>query len=169
MNLDERLSLARILCLLFFAVASLVGCRQAESVDPLPASLAASSVASAASAAVVAYEAVPEAKRKRLLGLSAYNYTDLPISSYSVNHVWGGDVRVSSETSGGSKTSCCIKVPPVLPATYLVRWSRDDRRWCELKVAFGGPIPEEPSSFNTHFFADGHVEITIADLQHFTI
>jgi Protein of unknown function (DUF3304) len=97
------------------------------------------------------------------LGLHAYNYTDLPIWSYTVNGAGGGDIRVSGPTNGGSGTSCCGSVPAHLPTTYIVRWSRDDHRWCELAVAFNGPVPADPFNLNTHFYRDGHVEISVSD------
>ncbi len=145
------------------AVLILVGCQPVRSQDTSATEAAASGTAPAASASAVEYQFVPESKRKKLLGLEAYNYTDLPISSYSVNYVWGGDVRVSNMTNGGSGTNCCLKVPTVLPAKYRIRWSRDDRRWCELEVTFKGPIPDSPWNFNTHFFEDGHIEISVTD------
>ena len=95
--------------------------------------------------------------------MRGYNYTDLPISSYSIRGVWGGDIDVSNETNGGGKVTCCGSVPSTLPRTYLVTWSRDDRRWCEKEVVFDGPIPDHPESFNTHFFQDGHIEISITE------
>ncbi|CAN5190631.1 hypothetical protein BH11PSE9_BH11PSE9_09580 [soil metagenome] len=105
---------------------------------------------------------VPPRKPGTGLGLHGYNYTDLPIASYSVGSAWGGDVRVSGDGNGGSKTGCCVNVPPFLPYTYRVSWSRDDHVWCELAVEFKGPVPPNAFNFNTHFYQDGHVEISIS-------
>jgi hypothetical protein len=109
------------------------------------------------------WTAAEREKSGHSMGMHGYNYTDLPISSYSVSGVgWGGDLDVSNETAGGGKTTCCASLPTRLPATYMVHWSRDDHRWCDVKVIFKGPIPDRPRFFNTHFFQDGHIEITIS-------
>lgn len=42
------------------------------------------------------------------LGIVAYNYTDFHISDYRVNNVGGGNVFLSSPTSGGSGVACCF-------------------------------------------------------------
>jgi hypothetical protein len=105
----------------------------------------------------------PTGKRITGLGLHGYNYTDMPIASYVVNGAWGGNLRVSSVRTGGGGTTCCGEIPAHLPTTYQVSWSRDDQRWCDIEVQFKGPIPVNPQFLNTHFFRDGHVEITVSE------
>jgi len=102
-------------------------------------------------------------KVKHSLALRAFNYTDLPIASYTVDGAGGGDVGVSNERNGGSGTTCCGRSPASLPTSYTVSWSRDDHLWCEIEVPFNGPIPDDPQDLNTHFYRDGHVEISITN------
>jgi hypothetical protein len=61
------------------------------------------------------------------LALIGYNYTNKGIESYSLNGVDGGDIRLSSETSGGGGVTCCIDSFTVKPpaATVKVRWQVD--------------------------------------------
>jgi len=58
-----------------------------------------------------------------MLALIAYNYTDRTIASYQINGAGGGDVSLSSSTSGGSGTTCCVQyeMPRKAPIHVLVR------------------------------------------------
>ncbi|MBN8471406.1 DUF3304 domain-containing protein [Corallococcus exiguus] len=44
--------------------------------------------------------------------INGYNYTDLAIDSFEVNGQGGGDLSVSSTTSGGGKGTCCLGLSP---------------------------------------------------------
>ncbi|WP_423381117.1 DUF3304 domain-containing protein [Burkholderia sp. LMG 32019] len=61
------------------------------------------------------------------LKLSALNYTDVPIGTYSVDGTWGGNVAARIGSAGGSIT-CCVSVPekwrPGL--TVEVEWRNDE-------------------------------------------
>lgn len=97
------------------------------------------------------------------LSVHGYNYTNTAIGLYSVAGVGGGNIDVSTETTGGSKTTCCASMPNQLPPGYTinVRWTRDGESWCELQVPFNGPVPDDAYRLMTHFYPDGHVEIEV--------
>ena len=90
-----------------------------------------------------------------------YNYTDNYISSFSVNGAGGGNLEVSIPTAGGGKYTCCMTLVSGLPLDYefVVKWTRDRKRWCEQTVKLTKPIPIEPRYFEVHFYQDGHIEV----------
>lgn len=100
------------------------------------------------------------------LAINGFNYTDTVISNFSVNGNGGGNIYVSSPTSGGSGTSCCVVWYPItkLPAPIKVEWLRvvnGRDRWCEKTVLLKGPIPDRPTAFGVHFMPDGDIEVEI--------
>lgn len=100
------------------------------------------------------------------LALVGFNYTDLAIESFSVDHQGGGgNIEVSSPTSGGGGDVCCVRVDlnSPLPYSVLVQWTRDLKRWCEKEVQVKGPMPAHPGFFAVHFFPDGHLEAEITE------
>ena len=48
-----------------------------------------------------------------------------------------------------------------LPLDYefVVKWTRDRKRWCKQTVKLTKPIPIEPHYFEVHFYQDGHIEV----------
>lgn len=99
------------------------------------------------------------------LEINGFNYTDLPISSFEVNGQGGGNIFVSSPTSGGGGSVCCVSFSPgsPLPLRVKVEWTRDRERWCEQEVLIYGPIPASPMHLGVHFFPDGHIEAEITE------
>lgn len=66
------------------------------------------------------------AAEKISLSLAGYNYTNRYIDSFSVEGQGGGNIYVSSPTSGGGGTVCCISFFPRAPdETVRVRWVAD--------------------------------------------
>jgi hypothetical protein len=60
------------------------------------------------------------------LSLEGYNYTDRYIDSFSVDGHGGGNIYVSSPTSGGGGTACCIAFyPGAKIVSVKVRWQSD--------------------------------------------
>lgn len=61
------------------------------------------------------------------LDLIGYNYTDRHISDYDVDGQGGGDVRLSSPTSGGGGIVCCVRLATGEedPIIVRVRWQVD--------------------------------------------
>lgn len=120
-----------------------------------------------------------EAKTHYMLGIIAYNYTDDPIAAFSIDGADGGHVRLSSPTSGGSGTSCCVLLSknPVWPMQVLVRWQvggcrvyDEDRRsghsqyyYKELITTVERGNRTHPSDIAVHFFKDGSVRVTLSD------
>jgi hypothetical protein len=118
-----------------------------------------------------------------LLGLVGYNYTDRYISEYSIDGAGGGDIIMSSATSGGSGVSCCVK----LSRTYLgqirvtVRWQvdgcvyliKDDRTgaadkvrhfyYREVEVNVGRVPGQNPKYIESHFYPDGSVYVLLTE------
>lgn len=127
---------------------------------------------------------VPLQNRKTnhaLLGLVGYNYTDRHISNYSVNGVDGGDVIMSSPTSGGSGISCCLRLSnnqrglmrvkvrwQVDGCIYLIRdnstGEADKIRhyyYKEVETDVQPPVGVLSRYVETHFYPDGSVQVLL--------
>ncbi|MCA3166814.1 MAG: DUF3304 domain-containing protein, partial [Burkholderiales bacterium] len=111
------------------------------------------------------------------LSLIAYNYTGRYIDSYAVDGQGGGNAY---ETTAGGRVVCCLSFRPdsKLPFTVKVEWLLADKRdfvnnkWIampdEKRSAIAtvyGPIPKEPSEFETHFLPDGSVRVFITEMR----
>jgi hypothetical protein len=99
------------------------------------------------------------------LEINGFNYTDLYIDSFSVNSQGGGNIFVSSPTSGGGGSVCCIGwhdsyEPPII---VTVEWSYDREHYCKQEVTIEEPYPENPNHLGVHFFQDGHVEVNVTE------
>ena len=107
----------------------------------------------------------PVATQRVSLEINGYNYTDLYIDGFLVNGQGGGNIFVSSPTSGGGKSACCVVFSPgeELPATLTVKWTRDNKRWCEAEAALKPSIPANPQHLGVHFYPDGHIEAEITE------
>lgn len=103
--------------------------------------------------------------RPAALEINGFNYTDLPIDHFSVNGQGGGNINVSTLTSGGGGNVCCVSFSPgsTLPLRIKVEWTRDRERWCEQEVLIYDPIPASPMHLGVHFFPDGHIEAEITE------
>lgn len=100
------------------------------------------------------------------LTIYGYNYTDLYIYSFQVAGQGGGNLSVSTLTTGGSKSACCASVYPALvPYEVTIKWKGREGtdRWCEMKVMLNGPIPAKPEYFEVHFYPDGHIEVAVTE------
>lgn len=124
---------------------------------------------------------MPTAGQTVMLSLVGYNYTDHYIDNYDVNGVWGGNLFISNATSGGSKYTCCVRwvVGHTLPVKVRIRWEssactytknvdgaefeRARQFYSEKDVLLNGPISARPQYFETHFYPDGHIEVTVTD------
>lgn len=128
----------------------------------------------------------PASKQKRktdhtLLGLVGYNYTDRHISNYSVNGSDGGDIIMSSPTSGGSGVSCCLRLSnsqgglarvkvrwQVDGCVYLVRDNSTGKAdkvrhyyYREVVVEVQRPVEAVSRYVETHFYPDGSVQVLL--------
>ncbi|WP_158621758.1 DUF3304 domain-containing protein [Corallococcus aberystwythensis] len=99
------------------------------------------------------------------LEINGYNYTDLAIDSFEVNGQGGGDLSVSSSTSGGGKGTCCLGLSPgtKFPVALTLRWTRDRKRWCEKTVQLAAPVTADPRHIGVHFFPDGRIEAELTE------
>jgi Protein of unknown function (DUF3304) len=99
------------------------------------------------------------------LAINGFNYTDLYIASFEVNYQGGGNIFVSSPTTGGGKTVCCVTWRPgtKLPKPMTIRWSRDNKRWCQKTVLLTGPAPASPTAIGVHFMPDGNIQVELTD------
>jgi Protein of unknown function (DUF3304) len=99
------------------------------------------------------------------LAINGFNYTDLYIASFEVSYQGGGNLYVSSPTSGGGGTVCCVTWRPgvTLPKPIKVRWSRDRKRWCERTVMLNGPVPSNPTAIGVHFMPDGDIQLELSE------
>jgi hypothetical protein len=104
--------------------------------------------------------------KPKMLAINGFNYTDLTISAFSVGSSGGGNIFVSSPTSGGGKTSCCLLWIPgtQLPKPVTIEWMRvinGRDRWCKKTVLVVGPVPDNPTAFGVHFMPDGNIQVEI--------
>lgn len=118
-----------------------------------------------------------------MLGLIAYNYTDRTIASYQINGAGGGDVSLSSLTSGGSGTTCCVQYEMLrkAPIHVLVRW-QENGCYFQVKSQASEYVSRQthyyfkekevmvdlmhngnPTYIETHFYPDGDVRVRITD------
>ncbi len=117
------------------------------------------------------------------LTLSGYNYTNRYIDQFSVNGNGGGNLHVSTVTSGGTNV-CCVSYTPGAPApkTVKVKWVASGCTYIETKrsdyistrahhffktldVPVDPHVPAHPGYFEVHFYPDGHVEAAITEHQ----
>ena len=99
------------------------------------------------------------------LEINGLNYTDLYIDGFLVNGQGGGNIFVSTPTSGGGKSACCVSFWPgaELPATLKIKWTRDNNRWCEAEAVLKQFVPPNPQHLGIHFYPDGHIEAEITE------
>jgi len=109
-----------------------------------------------------------------MLGITGYNYTDRYIDRFSVGGQAGGNVFLSTATSGGGNTSCCIGYNPrrPLPIWMKVEWTwgrvedsagnviKPDEH-AEATVELRGPVPLDPQDLEVHFMPDRTVQLRI--------
>lgn len=114
-----------------------------------------------------------------MLGIVGYNYTDSLIANYTVDGQGGGDIRLSSPTSGGGSTVCCIMLSkkPHWPIYVLVRWqdggcrenTKDHKfvgnhyQYKEATVSVDRGTSSNPSDIAVHFYQDGSVKVRLSD------
>jgi hypothetical protein len=118
-----------------------------------------------------------------LLGLLGYNYTDRDIDDYSVDGAGGGNVILSSPTSGGSGVTCCVKLSNTYkgPIRVKVRWQvdgckyliKDDRTgrsdevrhfyYKETEVDVHRTAENKLGYIETHFYPDGTVKVQLTE------
>ena len=115
------------------------------------------------------------------LTMVAYNYTDRYIDTYSVNGNGGGNVFVSNGIDGGSKRTCCVSYRVGLKKIEVdVRWQigactyntyvdsagvehSETHSFFKEVTIFAPAMTDNPKYFETHFYADGHVEAAITE------
>jgi hypothetical protein len=113
------------------------------------------------------------------LAIEGYNYTNRFIDSFTVtdedgNGAWGGNVYLSTPTSGGGGGTCCVMLNPhtTRPVRLRINWTIgriDDESGRtiapalrkEAWVAVAPPFPDDPKTFEVHFYPNGHVEAAI--------
>lgn len=102
------------------------------------------------------------------MSINGFNYTDRVISAFSINHQDGGKIVVSSPTSGGGKTTCCMTWYPgsQLSRPVKIEWMRyiDGRRtWCKKEVMLKAPFPQNPTDVSVHFMPNGDIEVELTE------
>jgi hypothetical protein len=124
-----------------------------------------------------------QAEENVLLDLIGYNYTDRHINSYSIDGQGGGDVRLSSPTSGGGGIVCCVELrkrhsKPIIVrvrwqvdgCTYLVKSTITGRKreythhfYREAYVEVPRPERINPSHLESHFYPNGSVQVKLTE------
>lgn len=115
------------------------------------------------------------------LDLIGYNYTDRDINDYDVDGQGGGIVAMSSPTSGGSGSVCCVRlaIRRSSPKIVRVRWQVDGCTYLmrseftgstqrmshyfykEAYVEVRRPKGTKFSHLESHFYPDGSVVVRI--------
>ncbi|MFT3858323.1 MAG: DUF3304 domain-containing protein [Aquabacterium sp.] len=131
-----------------------------------------------ATGCVASQQEVTRASQAQGLLIQGYNYTDTHIDSFTVNGVGGGNVFVSSPTTGGGKSACCYSFDPLSNARVTIRWAAsycmytatnkygETYQWRkslfrEDVIPVEGLGIREASALEVHFYPDGHVEAAI--------
>jgi hypothetical protein len=114
------------------------------------------------------------AKEPFELELVGYDYTARAILDFSVNGASGGNIFLSTKTSGGGKYACCVvldratKTPfwvdveymrealVAYPLEQIVKAADTVRQKARVEVT--GVIPDKPAYLEIHFYPDGHIE-----------
>jgi len=122
-------------------------------------------------------------KTTMTLDMVGYNYTNHHIEDYEIDNRNGGIVRVSSPTSGGSGSVCCINLSPGESGAIFVqvRWQVDGCSYTEKDPITGNaevlhhylykekfvkvtqPAAGKPNYLETHFYPDGSVQVQITE------
>lgn len=129
-----------------------------------------------------ANEPIPAEGTKVQLSITGYNYTNRPIDQFSVNSNGGGNLHVSSLTSGGGGSVCCISYIVGLKKWRVrVRWqagactynneifSNGERGFelfdyfKETEVEVDPSVPARPNNLEVHFYPDGHLEVAVTE------
>ncbi|NVD71789.1 DUF3304 domain-containing protein [Duganella sp. BJB1802] len=116
------------------------------------------------------------------LSLSGYNYTNQSIDSFSVNGQGGGNIFVSTPTSGGGGTACCVTYfPNGVLKKVTVRWQSGGcyfhrfltksnevfdtfyPYYKEADVSISEDVAKDPKRMEVHFYPDGTVQVHITD------
>jgi hypothetical protein len=116
------------------------------------------------------------------LTLHGYNYTNRYIDSYSINGQWGGNLFLSTSTSGGGGEVCCGRWWPNsrLPIKVKVKWVGDSCEyksmtstgevfysirnfWKEAEALITTPPPADARYLEAHIYEDGHVEAAMTN------
>jgi hypothetical protein len=112
-----------------------------------------------------------------------FNYTDRSIDSFTVDGTGGGNVFLSSQTSGGGKSVCCVMVSSAMSAVYRirVRWQVDGCTYLTRSTISGEvfknifpyykqadvpltfPINTKPQHLEVHFYPDGTVDAQLTE------
>ncbi|WP_167761480.1 DUF3304 domain-containing protein [Duganella callida] len=114
------------------------------------------------------------------LGILGYNYTNKYIDSFSVNGQGGGNIQVSSPSSGGSGIVCCVSYRPGSPIkTVHIRWqsgacyfkeqSSLSKQMFDTLYSFykeqDAPVEvltaDDPQYMEIHFYPDGSIKAAI--------
>jgi hypothetical protein len=116
-------------------------------------------------------------KEPYALAVVGYNYTDRAIADFSVNRQWGGNVVLSTPTSGGGGTMCCVvmsrrtETPFWVDVEYQMdalesypprKMIEPAGKYVKERVEVKGPIPPDPGYLEIHFYPDHHIEAAIS-------
>lgn len=113
------------------------------------------------------------------LAIEGYNYTNRFIVDFTVtdengNAAWGGDVLLSTPTSGGGRSTCCVMLDPGAekPTRLRIDWTFDRvedasghtvapavkrSSWVTVRP----PYPDGAHNFEVHFYPNDHVEAIV--------
>lgn len=102
-------------------------------------------------------------KNSSSIELSGLNYTDIAISSFSVDGHYGHSIFPNG---GGGKFVCCVTIPKKwqVGMKVTVRWTEDDRlpdAWKERIVHAPKYTKQDIGAFAVHFYPDDIVKVLV--------
>jgi hypothetical protein len=110
---------------------------------------------------------MPKGDRRIPVDIIGYNYTNQYIESFNVNGYGGGNVSLSTATSGGGSQYCCYYFMPGVgfPFEVEVEWTPSGRNgpWTKTKALIPEPKTDRPKYLQIHFYPDGHIEGELSD------
>lgn len=120
----------------------------------------------------------PMSTNQPSLLIQGYNYTDQDIDSFTVNGIGGGNVHISTPSSGGGGSTCCYRFDGLSSQSVTIRWTASycsyattnkygethtwrKSLWREEKVPVAIKELSEPKALEVHFYPDGHLEAVV--------
>lgn len=124
--------------------------------------------------------ATQNSSEPKMLAITGYNYTNRHIGSFSVNGAGGGNIFVSTPTSGGGGSTCCVLYRPgTRVRKVMVEWQTGGCYFHEKSEVSGDVfdtlhsfsfrrevevepvVTTDPKVMEIHFYPDGSIKAAV--------